>query len=296
MELRTLKYFLMVAREESITQAAHLLHITQPALSRQIMQLEEELGAKLFHRSKHTVLLTDDGMLLKRRAQELVALAEKTAQEFSRRNDALSGEIAIGSAETRNMSFLARLLTSFRQEHPLVQYDIHSAIADDIKDRIEKGSLDLGLLTEPVDLGKYAFIRLPQKEQWGILARKDAPLAARACVRPEDLIATPLLLGKRKLVQNEMLNWFGDYREQIEIAATYNLIYNAALLVENHAGVALCFDLGSLYDKLVFLPLSPRLETGAVLVWKKHQAFSPATAAFVQYAKKYLKDIPGDAK
>ena len=179
MELRVLKYFLMVAREENITKAASLLHITQPTLSRQLMRLEEELGTTLFRRSNHSIVLTDDGMLLKRRAREIVALAEKTEQEFSHKEEALTGEIFIGCGETRNMSFLSRQIALFRKEHPLVQFNIYSANADDIKERIEKGLLDFGLLMEPVDIGKYEFIRMPQKEQWGVLVREDSPLAHR---------------------------------------------------------------------------------------------------------------------
>lgn len=178
MEFRVLKYFLMVAREENITKAAALLHLTQPTLSRQLMQLEAELGVKLFHRSKHSIILTEDGMLLKRRAQEIISLSDKTVQELSHKEDVLSGEIAIGCGETKNMLFLSEQIRKFRQKYPLVQFSIHSAIADDIKERIEKGTLDIGLLMEPVDVGKYKFIRMPQKEKWGILVRKDSELAS----------------------------------------------------------------------------------------------------------------------
>lgn len=164
MELRVLRYFLTVAREENITRAAALLHVTQPTLSRQLMQLEDELGVKLFHRSRYRIVLTDDGMLLRQRAQEIVALAEKTEREFMREEGILSGEISIGCGETRNMTFLSRRMVTFRQVHPMVQFSIYSANADDIKDRLEKGILDLGLLAEPVDIGRYEFIRMPSRE------------------------------------------------------------------------------------------------------------------------------------
>lgn len=166
MELRVLNYFLMVAREENIARAAQLLHITQLTLSRQLMRLEEELGVQLFHRGKYRVSLTEEGMLLRRRAQELVSLSEKTKLELQHREDALAGEIAIGCGETRSMSLLSESMASFRREYPMVQFSIYSAIADDIKERIEKGLLDMGLLAEPVDISKYAFIRLPLKERW----------------------------------------------------------------------------------------------------------------------------------
>ena len=286
MEFRVLKYFLMAAREENITKAAALLHLTQPTLSRQLMQLEEELGVKLFHRSKHSVILTEDGMLLKRRAQEIVSLSDKTVQELSHKEDVLSGEIAIGCGETKNMLFLSEQVRKFQQKYPLVQFSIHSAIADDIKERIEKGILDIGLLMEPVDVGKYEFIRMPQKEKWGILARKDSELAAKESINPKDLTGVPLIMVKRELVKNELASWFGDYYEGLQIAATYNLILNAASMVERGVGVALCFDLGAaFYEDLCFIPLTPTLETGSVLVWKKNQTLGAATSQFMRLLK-----------
>ena len=286
MEFRVLKYFLMVAREENITKAAALLHLTQPTLSRQLMQLEAELGVKLFHRSKHSIILTEDGMLLKRRAQEIVSLSDKTVQELSHKEDVLSGEIAIGCGETKNMLFLSEQIKKFRQKYPLVQFSIHSAIADDIKERIEKGILDIGLLMEPVDVGKYEFIRMPQKEKWGILVRKDSELAAKESINPKDLTNVPLIMVKRELVKNELASWFGDYYEGLQIAATYNLILNAASMVERGVGVALCFDLGAaFYEDLCFIPLAPTLETGSVLVWKKNQTLGAATSQFMRYLR-----------
>ena len=286
MEFRVLKYFLMVAREENITKAAALLHLTQPTLSRQLMQLEEELGVKLFHRSKHSIILTEDCMLLKRRAQEIVSLSDKTVQELSHKEDVLSGEIAIGCGETKNMLFLSEQIRKFRQKYPLVQFSIHSAIADDIKERIEKGILDIGLLMEPVDVGKYEFIRMPQKEKWGILVRKDSELAAKESINPKDLTNVPLIMVKRELVKNELASWFGDYYEGLQIAATYNLILNAASMVERGVGVALCFDLGAaFYEDLCFIPLAPTLETGSVLVWKKNQTLGAATSQFMRFLK-----------
>ena len=286
MEFRVLKYFLMVAREENITKAAALLHLTQPTLSRQLMQLEAELGVKLFHRSKHSIILTEDGMLLKRRAQEIISLSDKTVQELSHKEDVLSGEIAIGCGETKNMLFLSEQIRKFRQKYPLVQFSIHSAIADDIKERIEKGILDIGLLMEPVDIGKYEFIRMPQKEKWGILVRKDSELAAKESINPKDLTNVPLIMVKRELVKSELASWFGDYYEGLQIAATYNLILNAASMVECGVGVALCFDLGvSFYEDLCFIPLAPTLETGSVLVWKKNQTLGAATSQFMRYLR-----------
>lgn len=285
MELRVLKYFLMVAREENITRAAQILHITQPTLSRQLMQLEEELGVQLFHRGKYSVSLTEDGMLLRRRAQEIVVLSEKTKKELQHREEMPAGEIAIGCGETKSMAVLSKKMVSFRQKYPLVQFSIYSAIADDIKERLEKGLLDMGLLTEPVDISKYAFIRMPDKERWGVLVREDSSLAEKDCVTPDDLRDIPLLMVRRELVRNELANWFGASYDQLEIAATYNLIVNAAFMVEQGLGVALCFDLGTVFENLRFIPLSPRMETGSVLVWKKNQTLSAAQSLFIQHIK-----------
>ena len=288
MELRVLNYFLMVAREENITKAAQLLHVTQPTLSRQLMQLEKELGVQLFHRGKHSVRLTEEGMLLRRRAQELVSLSEKTKQELQCREEVPAGEIAIGCGETKSMSLLSSSMVSFRERYPLVQFSIYSAIADDIKERIEKGLLDMGLLVEPVDISKYEYIRLPVEERWGVLVREDSPLARKASVSPEDLLDIPLIMSRREPVKNQLASWFGTVFDQMEIAATYNLIVNAAFMVEQGLGVALCFDLGAVFENLRFVPLWPRMETGSVLVWKKNQALSSAQAQFIRHIRNAL--------
>ena len=285
MELRVLNYFLMVAREENITKAAQLLHVTQPTLSRQLMQLEEELGVQLFHRGKHSVSLTEEGMLLRRRAQELVSLSEKTKLELQCREDVPAGEIAIGCGETKSMSLLSKCMVSFRERYPLIQFSIYSAIADDIKERIEKGLLDMGLLVEPVDISKYEYIRMPVKERWGVLVREDSPLAGKGSVTPEDLLGIPLIMSRREPVKNELASWFGAVFDQLEIAATYNLIVNAAFMVEQGLGAALCFDLGIVFENLRFVPLAPRMETGSVLVWKKNQALSSAQAQFIRHIR-----------
>ena len=294
MELRVLNYFLMVAREENITKAAQLLHVTQPTLSRQLMQLEEELGVQLFHRGKHNVTLTEDGLLLRRRAQELVTLSEKTKQELQHKEEIISGEIAIGCGEARSMSILSGGMNAFRDSYPMVQFSIYSATADEIKERIEKGLLDMGLLTEPVDISKYEFIRMPIKDRWGILVRSDSPLAERNAVTPDDLRGFPLIIAQRELVKNELASWFGSIFEQLEIAATYNLIVNAANMVEKRMGVALCFDLSVSFENLCFVPLVPRIETGTVLVWKKNQTLTAANTKFTQHMKEYILGISHD--
>lgn len=285
MELRVLRYFLAVAREENITKAAALLHVTQPTLSRQLMQLEQELGVTLFRRSQYRIILTDDGMLLRRRAQEIVELADKTERELQHTESELTGEIAIGCGESVGMTFLSQHIQEFRKLHRQVQFRIYSANADDIKERIEKGLLDMGLLTEPVDIGRYAFLRTPQKDQWGILIPKEHPLAQQKSVTPRDLLTIPLIVSGRDTVRNELASWFGDDYDKIDVAATYNLILNAANMVKNGVGAALCFDLDNISDALAFVPLSPKFETGTVLAWKKEQSCSAASEHFLQFIK-----------
>lgn len=285
MELRVLKYFLAVAREENITKAAALLHLTQPTLSRQLMQLEEELGVQLFRRSRYHIELTEDGMLLHRRAQELVDLAEKTTREFTMRETELMGEIAIGAGETRSMSFLSRAMVSFRERYPKVTFRIFSATADDVKERLDTGLLDMGLLTEPVDVGRYAFCRMKERDRWGVLVRLDSPLAGLDSVTPDDLEQVPLIISGRERVQRELANWFGDRWERLQIAASFNLILNAANMVRYGVGTALSFDLNFSFDDLRFIPLSPTMDTGTVLVWKKDLVLTPVVEAFHQHIK-----------
>lgn len=288
MELRVLKYFLIVAREENFTRAAELLHVTQPTLSRQIAQLEEELGIQAFRRGNHHIELTEEGMLLKRRAQEIVDLAEKTQRDFVRQKEEIVGEISIGSGELRAMDDFGRLLAGFMAQNPRVRFSLFSGNADHIKERIENGTLDLGLLSMPVDLAKYEFLRFPAREEWGILTREDSALAEKNCVTPEDLAHVPLMMSGRTLVQHELANWFGDCFDHLNIVLTYNLVYNAAALVKAGMGCALCIRLNCSYDGLTFIPLSPVVDLGSALVWKKHQVYSPAVSALLAYIKKWM--------
>jgi len=199
------------------------------------------------------------------------------------------GEISIGCGETRSMDQLSRLLVSFRALHPQVRFEIHSANADDIKERIENGLLDMGLLVEPVDIGRYGFLRMSQKELWGVMVAQDSPLATKKEVHPRDLMGMPLLVTNRALVQNELSAWFGGSFDRQDIASFFNLSYNAAILVRNGAGIALCLDLECRYEGVRFIPLSPRLETGSMLMWKKDQALPRATGALLEYIRNALQ-------
>ena len=291
MELRVLRYFLVVAREENITKAANLLHITQPTLSRQLMQLEEELGVKLFTRSRHSIILTEDGNLLRRRAQEIVDLAEKAERELMHEEEAVAGEIAIGCGETKNMAPLSRMIAAFQKLYPNVQFYIYTANADDVRERIENGILDFGLMLEPVDISKYNFITMPIRERWAVLMRNDSPLAAKEYIEPKDLVGVPLMTTKRKSAINEIENWFGDYYKDLWIVSTCNLSYNnRAIMVENNVGVGLVHEFDINNDSLCLRPLKPELVNGSVLVWEKDQAFSVAATKFIDFIKDGGKD------
>lgn len=290
MELRVLNYFLMVSQEENITKAAQLLHVTQPTLSRQLMQLEDELGVKLFERSNHSIVLTSDGLLLKRRAQEIVSLAEKTKRELTTEKE-LSGEIEIGSGEFKSFSLLADVIAAFPEKHPGVRFHLNSGNADTIKERLENGGLDIGLLADPVDISRYEFTRLPQKETWGIIAHNDFAIAKRPFVTPKDLIGLPLILPHRRMVREEIQNWFGDLYGDVNVFATYDLLYNAAIMAQKKMGIILTIELESRFDEVKFVPFAPKMEFGSVLVWKKNQIQSAAMEAFIDFSKKYIKSL-----
>lgn len=291
MELRVLNYFLAIAREENFTKAAQQLHVTQPTLSRQIADLEQELGVKLFIRSNHNIILTEDGMILKRRAQEILSLADKTKRDFLQKDETLSGTISIGSGEFRSTEYLAKIIAKFRKKYPNVKYEIYSGNAGNIRDYIERGFLDIGLMSEPVDMRKYDFITMPVKEQWGVFVQSDSPLSKKDSVSPKDLQGMSLVTATGDFNQSRIGKWLGDYREQVEIAATANLPYNEAVLAKENIGVMLSINLNCTYENLRFIPLKPTLEVSTVLGWKKEQIFSSTTSAFIDFAAQCLESI-----
>lgn len=294
MELRVLNYFLAIAREENFTKAAQQLHVTQPTLSRQIAQLEEELGVELFVRSNHNIILTEDGMILKRRAQELLSLADKTKRDFLHKEENLEGTISIGSGEFRSTRCLTDCIAAFREKYPLVKYEFYSGNAGNIRDGIERGLLDLGLMSEPIDIRKYDFMSMPVKEQWGVLVKYDSPLAEKDVVTPQDLLGVPLISALGEFLESNIGKWFGEYAGQMNIVAKGNLLYNEAMLAESNIGVVIGIRLNYSYNKLKFIPLSPSLESATALAWKKEQIFSAATTAFIEFSKQYLKSISVD--
>jgi DNA-binding transcriptional LysR family regulator len=290
MELRVLEYFLAVAREENMTAAAQVLHVSQPTLSRQMMDLERDLGKTLFVRTNRQTMLTEDGMLFRKRAEEIVSLVERTEYEFKTDSTDITGELHIGAAETDVMRVLAEVMTELHQRYPLIKYNIYSANADDVTEKLERGLLDFGLMIEPVNKTKYEYIRLPQYNVMGILMRKDSPLAQKEVITPADLQGVPLLASSRR--QNNFLPefaaWLGTDAEKLDIVATFNLLYNASLMVESGLGYAVCINNlanTSAESPLCFRPLYPEIRSQLVLVWKKYQLLSKAEQVFLERVK-----------
>lgn len=294
MELRVLRYFLTMVTEGNITRAADILHVTQPTLSRQLLELERELGTTLLIRGKRSLTLTDDGLLFKQQAEEIVALADKAERTFLNKADTVSGMISLGATEAVGGHMLAKYMKKFLEEYPKVQFDLYNEMADHIKEKIEKGILDMGLLLEPVDTTKYEFMRFSQKETWGILIQTDHPLAEKEEISVNDLQHYPLMLPKRENARNHVLNWIGCEESVLNVPVYYNLLSNVALLVEEGIGCAVCLD-GALSiwssPDICFKPVLPNFTTRSVLVWKKKRLLHPAASLFIQMIHAHKAEI-----
>lgn len=291
MEIRVLRYFLTVVREESITKAAEALHITQPTLSRQLSQLEEEVGVRLFHRGTRKIKLTNEGVLLRRRAEEILQLVDMTERELIEQEEQVEGKISIGCGEIVAVRILPKLIRTFREKYTRVSFDIFTATADLVKEQMDKGLIDIGLLLEPVDMEKYDFIRLDMKEKWVVLMRPDDPLTKKEYVTPEDLLSLPLILPRRMNVRSELASWFGDYYEKINMAFTSNLSTNSAVMVGAGLGYSLVIEGAvALWDqsKITYRQLFPPLTATCVLAWKRGQPFSLAATKFINQIKCFL--------
>ncbi|MBM7694754.1 DNA-binding transcriptional LysR family regulator [Peribacillus deserti] len=289
MEFRVLRYFLTVAREGSITGAADFLHVTQPTLSRQLKDLEQELGKKLFIRSSHSIILTDEGMLLRKRAEEIVDMIDKLEAEFNSMEETISGDVYIGGGETDAMREIARVVKDLQIRYPNIRYHLYSGNSDDVTERLDKGLLDFGILIQPADLSKYNYLHIPAKDVWGVVMRKDSPLALKDTIQAADLLNVPLICSRQAMKQtlsnNEFAYWFGGDFDKLNVVTTYNLAYNAAIMVDEGIGYAITLDKivnTSRDSNLCFRPLEPRLESGLNIVWKKHQVFSSASELFLK--------------
>ncbi|MBE5039583.1 LysR family transcriptional regulator [Ructibacterium gallinarum] len=285
MEIRVLKYFLAVAREENISAAAESLHVTQPTLSRQLMDLEDELGKTLFTRGNRRIVLTEEGMILRKRAEEIISLVDKTESEIMKSDDNISGDVYIGGGETEGIRLIAQTAKQLNDEGYNIRYHIFSGNAVDVSEKIDKGLLDFGIFLEASNLQKYNSIQLPYTDTWGVLMRKDSPLAQKKEICPDDLWDVPLITSQQADTNNELSNWIKRDKSQLNIAATYNLLYNASLMVEEGIGYALCIDrLVRITDDgpLCFRPLKPKRTARLDIVWKRYQVFSKAAEMFLK--------------
>ena len=291
MEIRVLRYFLTVVREGGINRAAEVLHITQPTLSRQLSQLEEEVGVKLFSRGARRITLTNEGILLRRRAEEILALVDRTEKELIEQEELVEGRIVIGSGELAAVQVLPEIIESFHKKYPLVSYDIFTANADLVKEQMEKGLIDIGVLLEPINTSKFDFIRLAGKEHWGVLMRPDDPLAEKEAISAKDLENLPLILPRRTNVQNELLNWLGDSFQSGKVLFTSNLSTNGAIMVQKGMAYSIVIE-GSVpfwdKEKIAYRPLYPELTANSVFAWKKQQPFSLAAGKFIDFIKCFL--------
>lgn len=288
MEFRVLKYFLTVARVGSITGAANYLHLTQPTLSRQLQDLEIELGQKLFIRGQRTISLTSEGMILRKRAEAIIDMVEKTQNEFLSLKNDISGEVHIGSGETETIKLIGDIINDIRSIHSEIIFHLYSGIMEDVLEKIDNGTLDFGIVMQPVDLVKYNAINLPGKNIWGVLMKKDAPLAKKDFVTYKDMESLPLILSRKvyrkPIPDNEFYRWFHKNQSKLDIVATHTLFYNAALMVKQGAGYM--FTLNNLANtsqssNLCFRPIEPAFYCSWAFVWKKYQIFSPASKLFL---------------
>lgn len=293
MELRLLRYFLAVAREENITRAAESLHITQPSLSKQLMELEQELGKQLFIRGKRKITLTEEGILLRKRADEILLLCEKTEREIAQDSALISGVISIGGAQSNTV---AQATAQIAANHPAVQFQFFNGDAETLMEKLDHGTLDFGILIEPIDIVKYEHLPLKETDEWGLLMRKDCLLAKKEVIHPNDIKNLPLILPQRIRLQRELSTWAGIASEHLNIIATFDVLFNnPSLLIKNGLGYA--FALNNLIDTsesqtLCFRPFEPAIKIQYGLAWKRYQVFSKAAELFLSQVKETANNVP----
>lgn len=287
MEIRTLRYFLAVAREENMTRAAEILHVTQPTLSKQLKSLEEELGKKLFTRHSFSIKLTDEGILLRDRAEDLVQMADKIEKEFLSLDDITGGELYFGLAESYQIKYLARAIKVFKEQYPTLHYHITSGDTEQIADKLDKGLLDFLVLAELPDNRKYEYISFPESDVWGLIIPADDPLAEKETISVSDLKGLPLFCSDQAW-NNELKEWAGNDFPDLTQEGSFRLAYNGSIFTRERLGYLLTFK--NLIDTsegsgLVFRPLSPRLETMLYITWNRYQTFTPIAERFLQYLR-----------
>ncbi|WP_415981482.1 LysR family transcriptional regulator [Anaerostipes caccae] len=296
MELRVLHYFLAIAQEQSIVRAAESLHLSQPTLSTQIKNMEKELGKQLLIRGtkgSRKITLTEEGMILRKRAEEILDLVKKTECEITSADDIIMGDIYIGTGETDGVRLIAKTAGKLQKICPGIHFHISSGNATFVMEKLDKGLLDFGVVFGTVDLTKYNALKLPDKDVWGVLMRRDSPLASKTEITPGDLQDKPLILSQQEHRGGNFTQWFQCQMTDLNIAATYNLIYNASLLVDEGLGYAVGLDkiINTSCSSLCFRPLAPKLEEEMSIIWKKHQIFSRPAEKFLSLLKEYLNGI-----
>lgn len=293
MELRVLQYFLAIAREQSISGAAEFLHISQPTLSRQIKDMEDELGKQLFIRGNRKIELTEEGMLLRRRAEEIINLTKKTEKEIMSADSEITGDVYIGAGETPAIEYVAKTAALLKAKHPDIHYHLSSDDAIDILEQLDKGLIDFGIIIGSIDKAKYDYLLLPIKDSWGILMKKDAPLANKDTIEADDLKDLPLIISRQISDNHEISNWFVNGLSKCNIVSTYNLIYNATYMAAEGNGYVLTLNhlINTTGDSnLCFRPLHPSVETQIYIIWKKYQMFSKATEEFLKVLTAIIKE------
>ena len=290
MDIRTLQYFLAVAREESISGAAEFLHMTQPPLSRQLKELEAELGKQLFIRGNRKITLTEDGMILRKRAEEIVALMEKTKAEINASAENITGDIYIGCAESYLVKYLARAVKKLSSIYPNIHYHVTSGDTEQVTERLDRGLLDMAFIVEPPDLSKYNYLEVPKYDTWDVLMRKDYPLATKEAIIFDDLLDIPIFCSEQS-AKMDLPRWCSDNLDRLNILATFNLCNNGAVFVREGLGVELTFDKlveTNAESDLCFRPITPPLHTKMYVIWKKYQIFTPVANLLLEEIKKII--------
>lgn len=291
MELRVLQYFLAVTREQSISGAAESLYLSQPTLSRQLKELEEELGKQLFIRGSRRVTLTEEGMILRKRAEEIMELVKKAEDEISQSDELIAGDITVGTGETDGVRFLARAAQNLQKDYPLIHLHIVSGDKATVIEELDRGLIDFGIVFGDVDTLKYEHIRLPYNDIWGVMMRRDSPLAEKEEITAADLMDKPLIISRQAFQNADFRVFFPGGQENLNIVATYNLLFNGSVMASEGMGYVICFDKiinVSGDSELCFRPLSPRVEAGMSIVWKKYQVHSKVTERFLNKLREYV--------
>lgn len=290
MEIRVLRYFIQIAREGNMSRAAEVLHVSQPTLSKQMTDLESELGKKLFIRTSSGLNLTDEGMLLRKRAEDILEMVDKTTDEFNSLDNITGGDVQIGCAESYQIKYLAQVIQKLKKEYPDLRYHLSSGNTEHVTERLNKGLLDFAVIVQPPDLSKYNYIVLPETDKWGVLMRKDSPLASHEKIVFDDLKGLPLICSGQSLIE-DIPRWCGEKVDQLNISGTINLFYNGSVFVQEGLGYMLTFNHlanTSNDSELCFRPLEPTLETKMYIIWKKYQIFTPIAQILLDEFKNTL--------